>query len=494
MTALELLSDLRDRGVKLWVDGADLRFSARKGTLGKAAAELLARHKTELVELLKSPDAGATTPRPDAARTKRFSLDDQAIVLSSVPDWHQDEQDPYVRYVAPYKGFLYQRLALDKKFVRGEGCFLFDAEGTPYADFIAQFGAVPFGHDPEPIWDALEAVRRESRPNLVITSISAAAGELAERLLAVAPAGLSHAVFTNSGAEAVEAAIKLARARTGRLGILSARDGFHGLTLAGMSATGREFFQRGFGAPVPGFNYVPFGDLEALQTTLEFRPDFFAAFVVEIIQGESGIHVAPDGYLAKAAELCHRFGALLIVDEVQTGLGRTGTLFACEAEGVTPDILTLAKALGGGLMPIGACLYKQSVYTEHFDLRHGSTFAGNTLACRAALATIDRIDQGRPTSGAAGGHARAATSAAIAAAPKRISIAGRRHPRTRFDDRRGLGPRTHRRYPDWNARGHAAARTPAVYGGQLPVECRAHPHRAILYQRHCAAHRASADR
>ena len=164
MTALELLSDLRDRGVKLWVDGADLRFSARKGTLGKAAAELLARHKTELLELLKSPDAGATTPRPDAGRTKRFSLDDQAIVLSSVPDWHQDEQDPYVRHVAPYKGFLYQRLALDKKFVRGEGCSLFDAEGTPYADFIAQFGAVPFGHDPEPIWDALEAVRREFAP------------------------------------------------------------------------------------------------------------------------------------------------------------------------------------------------------------------------------------------------------------------------------------------------------------------------------------------
>ena len=149
----------------------------------------------------------------------------------------------------------------------------------------------------------------------------------------------------------------MARCRTGRVGILSARNSFHGLTLAGMSATDTEFFQRGFGAPVPGFDWVPFGDLRAIEATLQVRPDFFAAFLVEIIQGESGIRVAPPGYLAAARDLCHRYGVLLIVDEVQTGLGRTGRLFACEAEGVTPDILALAKALGGGLMPIGACLY-----------------------------------------------------------------------------------------------------------------------------------------
>ena len=217
------------------------------------------------------------------------------------------------------------------------------------------------------------------------------AGELAERLVSVAPAGLCHVVFTNSGAEAVEAAIKLARCRTGRFGILSAANGFHGLTLAGMSATDTDFFRRGFGAPAPGFAYVPFGDLKALEDVLKARPDFFAAFLVEPIQGESGIRVAPPGYLKGAAELCRRYGTLLVFDEVQTGLGRTGTLFACEQEGVTPDIMTLAKALGGGLMPIGACLYSRDVYDEHFDLRHGSTFAGNTLACRAALATIEEL-------------------------------------------------------------------------------------------------------
>ncbi|MCC6776908.1 MAG: aminotransferase class III-fold pyridoxal phosphate-dependent enzyme [Hyphomicrobiales bacterium] len=389
MSASQLLADLRERGVKLWVEGSDLRFSARKGTLGRQATELLARHKAELLELLSVGEQ--PSPRSARAQARGFSLDDQAIDLASVQSWNLEEQDPYVRYIAPYKGFLYQRLGLAKQFVQADGCYLIDAKGNRYADFIAQFGAVPFGHTPEPIWQAIDVIRREARPNLAIISISKAAGELAQRLVEVAPPGLDHVIFTNSGAEAVEASIKLARARTGRLGILSTRDGFHGLTLAGMSATGRDFFQRGFGAPVAGFNYVPFGDLEALRSTLELQPDFFAAFMVEPIQGESGIFCAPPGYLAAALELCHRYGVLLIVDEVQTGLGRTGALFACETEGITPDILTIAKALGGGLVPVGACLYTRDVFTEHFDLRHGSTFAGSALACSAAMATIDEL-------------------------------------------------------------------------------------------------------
>ena len=391
MTALELLADLRDRGVKLWVDGNDLRFSARKGTLGEAAAELLARHKTELVELLKSSAPARPSPRPTPAGPSAFPWTTKRSHCRRYRTGALTNRIPTFGTSRRTRVFSISDLLSTRNSYAAWDVICSMPTGP--ATRISSLNSEPFRS--VTILNRFGTRWRQSgeksRPNLVIMSISAAAGELAERLLAVAPAGLGHAVFTNSGAEAVEAAIKLARARTERLGILSARDGFHGLTLAGMSATGREFFQRGFGAPVPGFNYVPFGDLEALQTTLEFRPDFFAAFVVEIIQGESGIHVAPEGYLAKAAELCHRFGALLIVDEVQTGLGRTGTLFACEAEGVTPDILTLAKALGGGLMPIGACLYKQSVYTEHFDLRHGSTFAGNTLACRAALATIDEL-------------------------------------------------------------------------------------------------------
>jgi acetylornithine/succinyldiaminopimelate/putrescine aminotransferase/predicted amino acid dehydrogenase len=349
------------------------------------------RQRSSVATPAKPSSNGAGSPLPASNESRRSFLDRETIALASLKDWRAEEQGPYTRHVAPYKGFLYQRLGMDKTFVRGEGCYLFDADGVGYADCIAQFGAVPLGHDPEPIWQALDSVRREAVPNLVITSIPAAQGELAARLIEIAPPGFEHVVFTNSGAESVEAALKIARCRTGRLGILSTRNSFHGLTLAGMSATDTEFFQRGFGAPVPGFELVPFGDLAALQAALAARPDFFAAFMLEIIQGESGIRVAPPGYLAAARDLCRRYGTLLIVDEVQTGLGRTGTLFACEAEGVTPDILALAKALGGGLMPIGACLYTRDAYTEQFDLRHGSTFAGNTLACRAALATIREL-------------------------------------------------------------------------------------------------------
>nr|MBO2477810.1 aminotransferase III [Bacillota bacterium] len=304
---------------------------------------------------------------------------------------------PYPEYVNPYLGELLEKVRLNKRFVRGEGAWLWDSEGRRYLDFIAAYGALPFGYNPPEIWEALLAARAAGEPSFVQPSYLDAAGELARRLIELAPAGLRYVTFTNSGAEAVEAALKLARAATGRERILAARNSFHGKTLGALSATGRPAYQDAFHVPFPGFDFVPYGDVNAVAEALAARPGQYAAVILEPIQGEGGIVVPPPGYLAAVKELCREHGALLILDEVQTGLGRTGTLFRCQAEGVSPDVMTLAKALGGGLVPIGAVLSTAEAYTEAFATKHSSTFAGNALACRAGLAALDLLtrDDGR---------------------------------------------------------------------------------------------------
>ena len=218
--------------------------------------------------------------------------------------------------------------------------------------------------------------------------------------------------FANSGAEAVEAAIKLCRAATGRLGILSTHGSFHGKTLGALSATGNPDYQRGFGAPAADFDQVPYGDAEALRRALADRPGHYAAFLVEPIQGEGGIVEPPPGYLAEVRAICHEAGVLLALDEIQTGLGRTGDLFACEAEGVVPDVMMLAKALGGGLIPIGAVLCTEEAYSSAFAMKHSSTFAGNALACRAGLATLETAHARRRPAAEAGRPQRASASGA----------------------------------------------------------------------------------
>jgi acetylornithine/succinyldiaminopimelate/putrescine aminotransferase/predicted amino acid dehydrogenase len=283
------------------------------------------------------------------------------------------------------------QLEMDKVFVRGEGCYLYDQTGRRYLDFLAQYGALPFGFNNPYIWQAVEQVRNRFEPSFVQPSYLEAAGELAKRLVDVAPPGMKYVTFANSGAEAVEAAIKLCRSRTGRIGVLAAKNGFHGKTLGALSATDKRKYQEGFGAPVEGFDYVTFGDLDALDRALSGR--FYAAFIVEPIQGEGGIIESPPGYLAGAGEICRKNGTKMIVDEIQTGLGRAGAMFACETEGVIPDVITVAKGLGGGLVPIGACLYGEDVYNDDFALKHTSTFAGNTLACRIGLATLDLLEE-----------------------------------------------------------------------------------------------------
>ena len=301
------------------------------------------------------------------------------------------ESHPFARYVNPHLADLLGRLWLDKRFVRGEGCELIDDNGRRYLDCIAAYGALPFGFNPAEIWQSLLDVQRNCEPSFVQPALLDAAGELAERLLAIAPSNLRYVTFANSGAETVEACIKLCRIATGRMGILSASNSFHGKTLGALSATGNPHYQEGFGAPSSDFHTIPYGDVEALRHELETRPGHYAAFLVEPIQGEGGIVVPPAGYLTEVRDLCTRAGVLLVLDEIQTGLGRTGEMFACMSEGVQPDVMTLAKALGGGLMPIGAMLCTASAYTESFALRHSSTFAANTLACRAGLATLQML-------------------------------------------------------------------------------------------------------
>ncbi len=298
---------------------------------------------------------------------------------------------PFTEYVNPYLGEMLEQFKMDKRFVRAEGCWLWDEDEEQYLDFIAMYGALPFGFNHPDIWSAVHEVAQAMPPSFAQPSLLDAAGELAQRLIELAPPGLKYVTYANSGAEAVEAAVKLARAATGKLGILSADNSFHGKTLGALSATGRDYYQQPFGAPVHGFSRVPYGDLTALAAALQAGHAETAAFIVEPIQGEGGIIVPPPGYLAGARELCTRYGVLLIVDEIQTGLGRTGHLFVSEVERVRPDILVVAKALGGGLVPIGAMLSREECYVEEFAIKHTSTFAANTLACRVGLRVLELL-------------------------------------------------------------------------------------------------------
>lgn len=282
---------------------------------------------------------------------------------------------------------------IDKEYMEGQGNYLVDAEGSRYLDFISQYGALPFGYNPDFIWETLEQQRRKNVPSLVQPSVPVEAVKLAGKLADCSPGDLYYATFAQSGTEAVEAAIKLARSATGRKIIISTERSFHGKTLGALSATGRKVYQTPFDAPAPHFEYIPYNDAPALNDILADRAQQIAAFIVEPVQGEGGIIPADKGYLQQVQEICRQYGVLLIVDEIQTGLGRTGYLFACDEEGIKPDIMVLAKALGGGMLPIGVCLSTPEVYNDEFGSLHSSTFANNSLACAVGSAVIDELLQ-----------------------------------------------------------------------------------------------------
>jgi 3-acetyloctanal aminotransferase len=304
----------------------------------------------------------------------------------------------YSRYLNPVVMAMNGKSGLLKTFVRGEGSYLYDSDGKKYLDFVAGFGALNLGHNHPAVADAVTSAIREQAPGFTPTAVNPYASALAERLICLAPAGLEMAFFTNSGTESVEAAIKLARAATGRTGLLSCDGSFHGKTMGSLSLTGNPAYQKSFRPLLGDCQSIPFGDFEALERTLASR--HFAAFIVEPIQGEGGMRVPPAGYLREVQSICRSTETLLIVDEVQTGMARTGRLFAVDHDDVHPDVITLAKSLGGGMMPIGAMLARRDVWMKAYgsvatSTLHTSTFGGGSLACAAAIAALDTIENER---------------------------------------------------------------------------------------------------
>lgn len=304
----------------------------------------------------------------------------------------KEASDLFARHVNPGLRTLLSAVGFDKKFVRAQGINVYDEEGRKYLDFLGGYGSLPFGHNPEDIIKGLELVN--DKPNFLQAQISSMQAALAHDLAEITPGDLEITFFSNSGTEAVESALKLARAATGRTALVHCEGAFHGKTFGSLSVGGREKYKKPFEPLLTNSIEVPFGDANALEQVL--TKEKCAAFIVEPIQGEAGVIVPEEGYLKRVRELTEAYGTLLIFDEVQTGFGRTGKLFACEHENVVPDIMCLAKALGGGVMPIGATIAKRSVWEKAYGglsraILHTSTFGGGARACAAGLLTIEKM-------------------------------------------------------------------------------------------------------
>ncbi len=285
-------------------------------------------------------------------------------------------------------------LSFDKRFDRADGVYLWDKDGNEYLDFLGGYGSLNLGHNPKKVLEAMAKI--DNKPNILQASLNPLSGVLGENLAKITPVGLKNTFLCNSGAEAVEGALKLARKATGKTNFIYCEGSFHGKTLGSLSVSGRDKYKRGFGPLIPGCKEISFGDIKELEDVFKKDYDDIAAFILEPIKGEGGIIVPPEGYLREVRRLCDEYEILMIADEIQTGLGRTGKMFACEKEGVSPDIMCIAKSLGGGVMPIGAVITTEKIWKGAYGkfeeaLLHTSTFGGNTRACAAAIATLEEI-------------------------------------------------------------------------------------------------------
>jgi len=287
------------------------------------------------------------------------------VTLRELLDEHRGEElDLYARTINPQFVRLLRTIGFDRRWARGEGAYLYDAEGMLYLDLLGGFGMYNVGRNNPRVRAALVEALELETPGKVQLGVSPLPGLLASALLERAPSSLGRVLFTSSGTEAVEAALKLGRAATGRSKVVSCEHGFHGLTLGSLSAAGDAVFTDRFGPLLPGFSQVPFDDLEALEAAL--RGEDVAVFIVEPVQGH-GPQFPHDSYLTGAQELCRRYGTLFCVDEVQTGFGRTGRMFTLDHWALEPDLLTVAKSLSGGYVPVGALLMSTAVYDAVFD-------------------------------------------------------------------------------------------------------------------------------
>jgi putrescine aminotransferase len=305
-----------------------------------------------------------------------------------------------VRYWTDHvnEGFLQYRKSVSTDYTsvewRDEGSVFYDINGKEYIDCLGGFGIYVTGHRHPKV---LKAVRDQLEKQAIHSQelIDPLRTYLAHLVAQITPGDLQFSFFTNSGTESIEACLKMSMLATGRHRFIGTIGAFHGKTLGALGGTSKAVFREPF-LPLLNWSHVPFGDVEALATLMkcaDFSGDRVAAVVLEPIQGEGGINVAPPGYLAAARELCDRYGACLVFDEVQSGMGRSGKMFCCEHDDVTPDLMALGKGFGGGVMPIGCCIGTPRTWQKYIEnpFLHTTTFGGNPLACSAAIATINVI-------------------------------------------------------------------------------------------------------
>jgi ornithine--oxo-acid transaminase len=296
------------------------------------------------------------------------------------------------KYLNPQTAKVLRSIGFDRRWERAGGCYLYDDTGAKYLDYLSGFGVFGVGRDHPVVRQALHDVLDAELADMVQMDTPVLAGLLGEALIKRAPY-LDRVYMCNSGTEAVETALKFARCATGRPRVLYCDHAFHGLTAGSLSVNGAKEFRDGFGPLLPG-TAVPFGDLAALRR--ELQTGDVAALIIEAVQGK-GVQVVPDGFLGEAADLLRRHGALLICDEVQSGIGRTGRFFSFEHDGVEPDLVTVAKTLSGGFVPVGATLGTSRIFEKVYSsmdrvLVHDSTYSHNNLAAAAGLATLAVID------------------------------------------------------------------------------------------------------